>query len=52
MSREIVVILDFGSQYGQLIARRVREQNVYSQIFGADVTAKELSKLPRRYLTT
>jgi GMP synthase (glutamine-hydrolysing) len=46
MSREIVAILDFGSQYGQLIARRVREQNVYSRIFPAGVTAKELSKLP------
>jgi GMP synthase (glutamine-hydrolysing) len=46
MSREIVAILDFGSQYGQLIARRVREQNVYSRIFPAGVTAAELSKLP------
>jgi len=46
MSREIVAILDFGSQYGQLIARRVREQNVYSRIFPSGVTAGELSKLP------
>jgi GMP synthase (glutamine-hydrolysing) len=45
MSREIIAILDFGSQYGQLIARRVREQNVYSQICRADITAKELSQL-------
>jgi len=45
MSREVVAILDFGSQYGQLIARRVREHNVYSQICRADITAKELSKL-------
>ncbi|MHC4206118.1 MAG: glutamine-hydrolyzing GMP synthase [Planctomycetota bacterium] len=45
MSREIVAILDFGSQYGQLIARRVREQNVYSRIFPAGTTAEELSKL-------
>jgi GMP synthase (glutamine-hydrolysing) len=37
--------LDFGSQYGQLIARRVREQHVYSQIFPADISAKKLSKL-------
>ena len=45
MSREIIAILDFGSQYGQLIARRVREQNVYSQICRADITARELSRL-------
>ena len=29
---EKVLILDFGSQYTQLIARRVREQNVYCEI--------------------
>ncbi|MBN1804750.1 MAG: glutamine-hydrolyzing GMP synthase [Sedimentisphaerales bacterium] len=45
MSREIIAILDFGSQYGQLIARRVREQNVYSQICRSDITAEELSRL-------
>ncbi len=50
MSREVVAILDFGSQYGQLIARRVREQNVYSRICRADITAKELSKLPLKGL--
>ncbi len=50
MSREIIAILDFGSQYGQLIARRVREQNVYSQICRADITAQELSRLGVRGL--
>jgi GMP synthase (glutamine-hydrolysing) len=45
MSREIIAILDFGSQYSQLIARRVREQNVYSRICRADITAEELSRL-------
>jgi GMP synthase (glutamine-hydrolysing) len=46
MVREIIAILDFGSQYGQLIARRVREHNVYSRIFSAQISASELSKLP------
>jgi len=50
MSREIIAILDFGSQYGQLIARRVREQNVYSQICRADITAEELSRMGVRGL--
>ena len=44
MGRETIAILDFGSQYGQLIARRVREHNVYSRICQADITAEELSK--------
>ncbi len=33
MHQEKVLVLDFGSQYTQLIARRVREANVYSEIF-------------------
>lgn len=46
MDRQLVAILDFGSQYGQLIARRVRELNVYSRIFRADIPATELAQLP------
>jgi len=45
MPHETIAILDFGSQYGQLIARRVREHNVYSVICRADITAEELSKM-------
>src|SRR5437879_8746608 len=37
-----VAILDFGSQYTQLIARRVRESRVYCEIFPHDVTRAEL----------
>ncbi len=45
MPCEIIAILDFGSQYCQLIARRVREHNVFSRIFPADTTVEELSNL-------
>jgi len=40
--RETIAILDYGSQYTQLIARRVREAHVYCEIFPHDVTAVEL----------
>ena len=46
MQHETIAILDFGSQYGQLIARRVRENNVYSRLCRADTPARELSKMP------
>ena len=37
-----IAILDFGSQYSQLIARRIREQRIYSEIIRFDTTAEEL----------
>src|SRR5262245_5108985 len=38
MHHEKILILDFGAQYTQLIARRVREAKVYCEIHPADVT--------------
>jgi len=42
-SRETVVILDFGAQYAQLIARRVRENHVFSEILPHDSSWEEVS---------
>ncbi len=47
---ERVLILDFGSQYGQLIARRVREQNVFCQVVRHDLPAARLAELKPRGL--
>jgi GMP synthase (glutamine-hydrolysing) len=43
--REVIAIIDFGSQYGQLIARRVREHKVYSQIYQPSVKIEKLAQL-------
>ena len=32
MEKELIIVLDFGGQYNQLIARRVRECNVYAEV--------------------
>ena len=42
MPRELVLILDFGSQYTQLIARRVRELGVYSEVIRGDAPIGEI----------
>jgi len=42
--KETVIVLDFGSQYTNLIARRVREQKVYSEILPCDVPFSEIEK--------
>ena len=44
-SREEILILDFGSQYNQLIARKVRECKVFARIVGHDLPADEIRKL-------
>ena len=50
MTQEIVVILDFGGQYTQLVARRVRELNVDCEILPSTVTLKQVQSLSPRAL--
>src|SRR6478672_9957414 len=44
-TNELVLVLDFGSQFGQLIARRVRELNVFCQVVRHDISAARVREL-------
>jgi GMP synthase (glutamine-hydrolysing) len=50
IAAERVLVLDFGSQYAQLIARRVREQHVYGEIVRHNITAERVRELAPRGL--
>ena len=42
MSHQTIIVLDFGSQYTQLIARRLRELSIYSEIWPPDTPAEKI----------
>ncbi|MBW8869381.1 MAG: glutamine-hydrolyzing GMP synthase, partial [Acidobacteriales bacterium] len=44
METQSIVVLDFGAQYSQLIARRVREQNVFSAVLPCNAKLEEIRK--------
>ncbi len=45
---QVIPVLDFGSQYAQLICRRVREQGVYSELCRPDISIEELRAMSPR----
>lgn len=45
MSNQLVLVLDFGGQYKELIARRVRECNVYSLIKPGNIPLEEIKAM-------
>ena len=53
MERELVIVLDFGGQYNQLVARRVRECNVYCEIYSYRVDIETIkAKNPKGIILT
>ena len=48
MAKDVIAVLDFGGQYSHLIARRIRECQVYSELLPYSVTVDEIRKLDPR----
>ena len=45
MEKEMIIVLDFGGQYNQLIARRVRECNVYAEVHPYTLSLEKIKEM-------
>ena len=45
MKNELVIVIDFGGQYNQLVARRVRECNVYCEIYSYKIDIEKIKEM-------
>ena len=45
MERELIIVIDFGGQYNQLVARRVRECNVYCEIYSYKIDIEQIKEM-------
>ena len=49
--QELILVLDFGSQYNQLITRRIREMGVYSELHDHEISIEEIKKMNQKVLS-
>ena len=50
MNKELVVVIDFGGQYNQLVARRVRECNVYCEIYSYKTDLEKIKEAMKLFI--
>ena len=48
--QELILVLDFGSQYNQLITRRIREMGVYSELHDHEISIEEIKRMNQKVL--